>query len=443
MLLLDSKTWLFDGPMPYTNLPGGMPIYRITPSEFYGTAFGYSPVWDVVGLSEVHDALYSTIVTNQVTFGTQNIIVPKGHDIGYQQLTGGLNLIEYDPKLGKPEALQLTKTAPEIFNFIEKLEKTESLLLGLNDVVRGDPQASLKSGAALALVASQAIQFNSGLQASYISLLEDVGTATIRMLQTFANTKRVASIAGKSKRFMLKEFSSEDIEQINRVVVDVTNPLSKTVSGRLEMAKDLLQIPGLIKHADQYFQIIETGTYEPMLQGPEAELLTIDSENEMMQDGQKPVVVLTDDHALHVREHKSVLAMPDSRLDPKVVTAVLDHIQDHINTMQNADPRTLMLTGQQPLPPPPPPPMPPPPEPGPNGSPPPGPGPQGPSGPQQHPPMPPPMPHSPPGPQGNPAGVVNPTDPISQQAQGVKLPHMPTNPLSKKPFNNQNGGIPS
>jgi len=242
---------------------------------------------------------------------------------------------------------------------------------------------------------------------------------------------------------MLKEFSSEDIEQINRVVVDVTNPLSKTVSGRLEMAKDLLQIPGLIKHADQYFQIIETGTYEPMLQGPEAELLTIDSENEMMQDGQKPVVVLTDDHALHVREHKSVLAMPDSRLDPKVVTAVLDHIQDHINTMQNADPRTLMLTGQQPLPPPPPPPMPPPPEPGPNGSPPPGPGPQGPSGPQQHPPMPPPMPHSPPGPQGNPAGVVNPTDPISQQAQGVKLPHMPTNPLSKKPFNNQNGGIPS
>src|SRR5690606_3929904 len=146
-------------------------------------------------------------------------------------------------------------TPPEIFNFLEKLENTESLLLGINDVIRGDPQASLKSGSALALIASQAIQFNSGLQASYVALLEDIGTATIRMLQNFANTKRVASIAGRSERFMLQEFSGEDLSAVNRVVVDVTNPLSRTLSGRLEMAKDLLSIPGAIRSPEQYQQV--------------------------------------------------------------------------------------------------------------------------------------------------------------------------------------------
>jgi hypothetical protein len=429
-LVLDSDTVLFDGPLPYTNLPQGVPLYRIVPGDFVGTPFGYASSWDILGLSDVHNSLYSTVVTNQTSFGVQNVTVPKGHDVSYQQLTGGLNLIEYDSKLGKPESLNLTHTPPEIFSFIEKIEKTESLLMGINDVVRGDPQASLKSGSALALVASQSIQFNSGLQASYISLLEDVGTATIRMLQTFANTKRVASIAGKSKRFMLKEFSNDDIAQINRVVIDVTNPLSRTVSGRLEMAKDLLQIPGLIKHPDQYFQVISTGTYEPLIQDQETELLTIDSENEMMQDGENPPVMITDDHALHVREHKAVVSMPDSRNDPRVLKAATDHIQQHINLLTTTDPRVLILTGQTPLPPPPQP-GPPPPQGGPGAPPP-----QGPPPHQQHPPMN-NMPNHAPGPTLNPAAGT-----IGEQAGNVKPPNMPTNPLTKQPFNNATGGLP-
>lgn len=350
---------LFDGPIPYGNLPNGLPLMRIAPANYIGTPFGYSPAWDILGLSELHDSLYSTIATNQVTFGVQNVLVPKGHDIGYQQLTGGLNLIEFDPKVGKPEALNLTKSPPEVFSFLNKVEQTEGLLLGINDVVRGDPQASLKSGSALALVASQSLQFNSGLQESYIALLEDTGTCLIQMLQTFANTKRMASLAGRNDRFTVKEFSKSDLGEINRVIVDVTNPLSRTTEGRLEMARDLLQVPGLIKHTDEYLQILETGSFESLVQGPEDELLTIDAENEMLQQAQSPTAVITDDHALHVREHKAVLSTPDSRQNPAVVKAVTEHIMSHINLMANADPRVLLLTDQKPLPPPPAPPAPP------------------------------------------------------------------------------------
>lgn len=431
-ICLDAKTILFDGPMPYENLPNGIPLYRIVPAELYGTAFGYTHAWDALGLCEVNDALHSTIVTNNTTFGVQNVLVPRGHDIGYQQLTGGLNLIEYDPKLGKPEALQLTKTAPETYKYADDNSRKISLLLGVNEVIKGDPQASLESGSALALVANQALQFNSGLQASYTALLEDVGTATIRMLQTFANTKRVASIAGTKERFMLREFSAQDLDQVNSVVVDVANPLSQTVSGRLEMAKDLLQVPGAIQSVDQYIQVIETGQLRPLTEDKENVLLTMDIENEMLAGGQKPTPIITDKHQLHINSHTGVLAMPDARQDTSVVQAVLSHIQDHINLLATADPRILIVTGQQPLPPPPPPGQPPQ---GPQQGPPP---PQGPQG-QPH-VMHPPVPQHPPGPpqgpgMGGPPQITNPTPPIQQKAGGIRQAQMPKNPMTGQKFN--------
>lgn len=441
--VLSDTCWLFDGPLPYSNLPNGLPLFRMTPGEFISTPFGYSSAWDLIGLAEVNDALYSTITTNQTSFGVQNVMIPKGSDVSYQQLTGGANLIEYDPKLGKPESLNLTHTPPEIFKFIEHLEKKEGLLLGINDVIKGDPQASLKSGSALALVASQAMQFNSGLQASYIALLEDVGTGTIRMLQTFATTKRMASLAGKRSQYMIKQFSGQDLSEINRVVVDVANPLSRTISGRLEMAKDLLQIPGVIKHADQYIQLLETGSYRSMTQGPEDELLTIDSENEMILDGNKPIAIMTDDHALHIREHKYTLETQESRQNPQIVQAALGHIQDHIDLLSNTDPRVLIMTGQQPIPPQPHPGMPPPEG---NKVPPP-PSTSGPN-PAQHQlgsnPMPPPNNqagnHFSKAPLEGIQNIANPTAPTQEKVAGVRQASMPREPMSGKKFDPTSSG---
>ena len=161
--------------------------------------------------------LYSTAVTNQSTFGVQNILVPKGHDLSTAQMSGGLNVMEYDPKVGEVKALNLTQTPAEIFNFMQMLEKLAETISGVNSVARGNPEASLKSGAALALVQSQAIQFSMGLQQSYAQLVEDLGTGTISILKTYAQVPRVAAIAGKANRPMMKSFVGADLDQINRL----------------------------------------------------------------------------------------------------------------------------------------------------------------------------------------------------------------------------------
>lgn len=322
--LIDSDIVLFDGPLPYRELP----IYRVAPGERTGSFLGYTNAFDLLPLQDALDKLYSTVVTNQAAFGVQNIAVPKGNDLNVAQLSGGLNIIEYDAKAGPPVPLQLTQSPPETFTMIELIKSDMETIFGIASVVRGNPEESLKSGSALALVQSTSIQFSQNLQQSYVQLLEDVGTAVINLLRDYASTKRVALIAGKSNRAAMKEFKGDDLSLINRVVVDMGNPLSRTTAGRVNIAEQLIQL-GMIKNPQQYLEVLTTGRIEPIYESEVASLNLIRSENEKLSDGVPVIVLATDDHQNHIAEHLSILASPEIRERPEIVEVVLAHVQQH------------------------------------------------------------------------------------------------------------------
>lgn len=344
LLFLTSEVILYDGPLPYRNIP----VYRIAPSDILGTPYGYTSIFDLLPLQEALNSLYSTILTNQSAFGVQNIMIPRGADIAIQSLSGGLNIIEANYQMGKPEALNLTQTPAEIFKFAEIIEHTMETLSGVNSVARGNPEASLKSGNALALVQSMAIQFISGLQSSYVSLIEDTGTALVNMLKDFAAVPRVAAIVGKNNRTFMKEFKGDDLSSINRVIVDVGNPLAKTTAGRVQMAEQMLQM-GLIKDPNQYITVMNTGRLDVTTEGTQTELLLIKGENEKLMNGEQVQALAIDDHKQHIMEHKAILSDPDLRRDEALAGIVLNHIQEHIQLLKTSDPDLLMLLGQQPL----------------------------------------------------------------------------------------------
>jgi len=350
LLYLDENLILLDTPMPYRNLP----VYRISPSDILGTPYGYSPMFDLMPMQDAVNTLYSTILTNQNAHGVQSILSPRGNDVKVNQVSEGMNFIEYNvvpdaPGGGRPEALNLTQTPAEIFNFLQMIERAMETVSGVNSVARGNPEASLRSGNALALVQSQALQFLSGLSQAYVQLIEDIGTGIIHLIQDFAKVPRVAEIAGKSNRSKIKEFVGDDIGGITRVLVDSGNPLAMTTAGRAEMASNLLQM-GLIQTPEDYFVVLNTGKLEPLVQGPHDELLLIKAENERLVEGDIDVLAVdTDNHALHIREHKTVLADPDARLDADLVARTLAHIQEHIDALREVQPDLLSITGQQPL----------------------------------------------------------------------------------------------
>ncbi len=273
LLFADSNLVMMDGPMPYRSLP----VYRIAPSDILGTPYGYTPMFDLLPIQEAVNSLYSTVLTNQHAFGVQNVYVPRGADISFKSLEGGLNIVEGNAAAGKPEAMNLTSTPPEVFNFIKMLEQQMETISGVNSVARGNPEASLKSGTALALVQSMALQFISGLQQQYVQLIEDVGTGLINILKDFAAVPRIAMIAGKSNRsYIEKEFTGDDLSQVNRVIVDMGNPVARC----LAKGTEVLMYNGNIKK-------VEDIVLGDLIMGPDSKHRTvnnINTGNEMMYE---------------------------------------------------------------------------------------------------------------------------------------------------------------
>lgn len=363
ILYVSDEAILEDTILPYKEVP----LYRISATDILGTGFGYTSMFDLLGIQDAINTLYSTAFTNQSTFGVQNIVSPIGSNVKMNQISSGMTHIEYNPiqgapNGGAPQPLNLTNTPAEIFNFMQMLEKAMETISGINSVVRGnaDQASNLRSGNALALVQSQALQFISGLQQSYIQMIEDVGTGLINLLKTFAAAPRVAAIVGTNNSVKLKAFSSKDLTDVNRVIVDVGNALTQTSAGRLEIANNLMQA-GLITSAEKYISVLTTGNLDVLIENEMNENLLIKDENEMLINGEEVIAIAIDRHDLHIREHRAVLASQELRRDSELVARTLAHIQEHINLLQNTDPNLIMLIKEQPVAPPAPPapPMPP------------------------------------------------------------------------------------
>lgn len=341
-IYLDENIILEDGPNKYRN--GEIPVFRMAAMELWGAPYGYTRAFDLLPLQETIDRLCSTILTNQTTFGVQNIAVAKGSNPQWESLYGGLNVIEWDPNTGAgaaaiPTALQLTSTPAEIFTFLNSLIQQMGTLAGINEVTRGNPDLALKgqvSGAALALMNSTSIQFNSDLQKAYVVTAERVGTQTVHNVQDFGfptdDWKRQGVSQASNRQYFKKEYGKTDLDKVDKIVVRYGNPLAQTTSGRLQIAETLLQ--NKLVDAQQYLAVIETGNLEELTQAASSQLQLIKEENEAMSSGQTPLVLILDNHALHISEHTAPLASLETRNNPVAVKAFLAHISEHQQMMK-------------------------------------------------------------------------------------------------------------
>lgn len=403
-----SKNFFFDGPIPYRKLPGN----RICPSEMILSPLGYSSMNDLLGLQDVLDALISAAVTNMTTCGVNNLWVPDPANIDFEQLAAGMNVFGGDKK---PEVVELNKLAPEWFNLANFIIGRLEAYSGINSVARGNTGGKDLSGAAMALLQSMSIQFNSGIVRAVNKLTEDNGNDVIMLLQDFAPTERLGMIIGKNNSYQMKYFKGADLDKIQRVFCRQSNPLKDTTAGKLTIAQDLLKIPGAIKSPRDYAEILDTGNLDSLTEPDRNDRLAIDEENEAMMRGEVPPVVFFDFHPEHILGHRKIFASPEDRKDQALLQRVREHIQQHISVWQTTDPNLLQSLGIPPMVAP----MPVPPPAG--------------NGPVQ------------PGMEG---GAAPSQPPEEQQAPmpGMEAvpggPNPPTNPLSGESWNPETGGLP-
>jgi hypothetical protein len=340
MIFLTEEIVLIDVPLPYREIP----IFRLAPANIMGTPYGYTNMFDIYPLQEAINSLMSGILTNQNAFMVQSVFIPRGADLSTDQLDG-MTIMEGN---AKPEAIQLTQTPPEVFEMTKLLIQTSEMLTGVSSVTRGQPEASLRSAQALALVQSMSLQFQSSFQQNYVKFLENIGTCLIEILKDFAQTPKLVALVGRNKRPLLKEFKGDMIKDIKKVIVDVGNPLSRTTAGRVQMADQLAQMK-LIKNPQQYFMVMETGKLDTLIEGDISDLLLIKRENEWLLEGKEVFANPLDQHRMHIMEHRAVINDPELRLNPELLNKVQTHLQQHIDLLRTVDPDLLMLINEQPL----------------------------------------------------------------------------------------------
>lgn len=370
---------LIDTPMPYQDNP----VILISVGDIEDTIWSYSEAWDLLPLEKITNSIHSTITTNQSVWGVSSVIVPSAANINKTNLGGGLKVFDYKGNV-EPKQFNISSTPADTYNYADKIAMIKEKLLSVPSTRRGAPESSLKSGAALALVSSLALENSLNLQYAYKFACSNAGERIIKELQDFANVPRIASIVGKSNRSYMKEFKGKDLEGITRVFVDLGSPLSASIAGRIEMATEYFKLPP--EWRDEWVTIVKTGRAENATDGNSAEILLIKSENETMQEGKAVQAIIIEDHAKHIMGHKRLLSNPEAKNNAQLVQIVLEHIQEHIDLMNSGNP---MLEFSTSIPQPPP---------------------------QQQPPQ------------------MPPADPIQNDAANVGMPQMPMNPMSGEQY---------
>ena len=404
-LVLDSN------PMPYKMYP----VMRIAAGNLEGTSFGWTPSFDMLQLQELINGLVSGIQTNLEAGLVNNVWIPEQCNASEPEIIGDNSFVTYNKDGGEPKILDLAKTSPDAFTFLNILTQGLNTLSGISNVTQGQIPSANMSGAAMAYSNNMSLQFLNMLAKARVFAQEQQANMVISCYQDFANVPRVAAIAGKSNQGLMKEFTKHDLVYIQRVVAKTVNPLSKTPAGLEQILAAMLQAQLPITK-QEIIQLYATGEIETTYEGQENELLLVKSENEDLMAGITPPVDVMDDHVLHISEHRFVTANPDVRKNPKLLAAAQQHIMDHITALGQLNPVLAQITGQPVI----------------NQSPQPAPG-AAPT-PQAAPPVAHPpghrlhQPGNPVGHAGSPQSAIGPGNPIGAKASEVNLPNLPGPP---------------
>lgn len=352
--LMIGQQVVLDTELPFKDYP----LERMYPSEVIEGCTGYSSANDVMALEDATDAMHSLLLSNNTTFGGQSLIGPKGVEVNHNDLGKGMRYFELPPEhVDKLRPLQLTKSAPETYQYIDRLSNKKEQQLGSVSSILNAQAAQGASGASMALINAQSISFNSGVQRSYYRLLSSIMTKLIGILAKYADTPRVAQLVGKVKAQGLKEFkyTGKDLASVSSIVYEMVNPVLQSIGGRMTLAENLLKA-GQCKDPKQYLNVALTGNLDVLTQNDEADEILILEENEALSEGKPVKAIVTENHANHIRSHLSTCSSVEAKKDPIRVTQMLAHCQEHLDLWMQAsisNPGILMATGQQPLMPPP------------------------------------------------------------------------------------------
>lgn len=325
LILCSEKCVLYDGANVYECLP----VIPCMPEKLDDFLLGYPQFSNLAPLQEMLDINFSTMATNQSAFGVQSVLNPRGSNIDITEIYG-MRWIDYTPQGndggGKPEPLQLTRSAPEIMDGIKIYIENLGTLANINSALRGTPPPGVTAGNAIATLTANSIEFFSSFSKSIFTSIEQAITLAIKLYKMLGAEEQLTVISDGNISY-LKEFKASDLREFDRVALEITNPLMSTIAGRRDQAETLLN-KGLINDIGDYFMVLEGEPPKRLWNAEVNESALIQKENDDLSKGIQCPVLYTDNHALHIEKHKDLLRNPEIRRNGNI-QEILTHMEQH------------------------------------------------------------------------------------------------------------------
>lgn len=344
-VFLENGIYLTDGPLAYKDIP----VRRMVPGKVHTSSYGYTPLFDLLGVADAYNANASAVLTGLLTFGAPTMLIPLESGIKQTQMDGGGKYVFYDPTSGgEPKYLDPPKIPQESLAFHQLMGSTFETLLGVSPVSRGQNDQRL-SGQALALLDSRTLQFAAPLQASFVTIAERVGRDLKNLYETRVDAPRVMKMLGPNDAYMVRSFVGKSLDAAEVSLIYTQNPLLNTPAGQAELA-NMMADRQILRDPEEYLDVYNTGRLSKRMDASRDKENALAAENEMIQRGEKPQAVATEDHVGHIRSHSESICDPVTKMDPMIVQAATAHIMEHIQLLSMLPPVLLQALNQPMIP---------------------------------------------------------------------------------------------
>lgn len=346
-------------------------LYEYSPERVVSGSGGHTGAFDLGAMQEFLDICHASI-SNTVNILGQMQFWQEGDEAPVtRQLATGNTVLTGKRK---PEVLQWPAVKLEVIQAAEYVQSRAREAMALNDVVMGQPEKGMPASAQ-ALQRAQAMQFHAVAQAERVRLRARNVNGLLRMLKRFADSPRQTALVGKGRAYELREWKSEDIEDVELFDVEAVNPMSATFEGRQSMLELYIKL-GIVKEPDALMTFVQTGSLGTVTSTQTMQRELVEANVSLLQDGVGPppvdlvqslkagypvfvlppdggrvlTILKSDPHHLAIPAYLGVLASPTSRESPAIAKAAQEAVQLSIQFWQALTPDEAQCFGIPPLP---------------------------------------------------------------------------------------------
>lgn len=296
--------WVDGAVLENTNLPyshGQIPRVKFTDIDVPDEIRGMSFFQQLFPVQHQINACASLIFKALVLHTHPKIVMPDGA-CEITQLLNESTVVTYQGAV-PPTLMTNNPVSQELFQYLEKLERTAEKLSGVFTMSRGQAPSGVRAAKALRVLEEQEDKrgYITSIKYNQAAIVENA-KMTLAVAGDFYNDDqgRLARIVGKGNRHMIVKFEKSNLAKPYDIRLEQTTALSKSPSARIDEISELQNTrfdPNAPFTREQFFSLLDFDNVEEFKDIATRAVECANSENEDLLDG-KPVIPPSPDEDL-------------------------------------------------------------------------------------------------------------------------------------------------